>query len=70
MARRWYVVNTYSGFENKVKLNLENRIKALNIADKIFQVMVPSEQVNEIAPARSAWPAAASTRATSSSRWS
>ena len=48
MARRWYVVNTYSGFENKVKLNLENRIKALNIADKIFQVMVPSEQVNEM----------------------
>jgi transcriptional antiterminator NusG len=48
MARRWYVVNTYSGFENKVKLNLENRIKALNIGDKIFQVMVPSEQVNEM----------------------
>src|SRR5262245_43671244 len=43
MARRWYVVNTYSGFENKVKLNLENRIKAINIDDKIFQVMVPSE---------------------------
>ena len=48
MSRRWYVVNTYSGFENKVKLNLENRIKAMNVADKIFQVMVPSEQVNEM----------------------
>jgi transcriptional antiterminator NusG len=48
MARRWYVVNTYSGFENKVKTNLENRVKALNVADKIYQVMVPAEQVNEM----------------------
>ncbi len=48
MARRWYVVNTYSGFENKVKLNLDNRVKAMNMGDKIFQVLVPSEQVNEM----------------------
>ena len=47
MARRWYVVNTYSGFENKVKTNLESRIKALNLAEKIFQVLVPTEEVTE-----------------------
>jgi transcriptional antiterminator NusG len=47
MARRWYVVNTYSGFENKVKTNLESRIKALNLGEKIFQVLVPTEEVVE-----------------------
>ena len=47
MARHWYVVNTYSGFENKVKTNLESRIKAMNLADKIFQVLVPTEEVTE-----------------------
>ena len=47
MARLWYVVNTYSGFENKVKTNLESRIKAMNLADKIFQVLVPTEEVTE-----------------------
>jgi transcriptional antiterminator NusG len=47
MARHWYVVNTYSGFENKVKTNLESRIKALNLGEKIFQVLVPTEEVTE-----------------------
>jgi len=48
VARHWYVVNTYSGFENKVKANLESRIKALGMGEKIFQVLVPSEQVQEV----------------------
>jgi transcriptional antiterminator NusG len=41
------VVNTYSGYENKVKTNLENRIKSMKMENKIFKVMVPSEEVSE-----------------------
>ncbi len=41
--RRWYVVQTYSGFENSVKLNLERRIESMQMEDKIFQVMIPEE---------------------------
>jgi transcription termination/antitermination protein NusG len=48
MAKRWYVINTYSGYENKVKTNLESRIKGLNMEEKIFQVLVPSEEVSEV----------------------
>ena len=48
MARQWYVINTYSGFENKVKLNLESRIKTMNMEEKIFRVLVPSEEVSEV----------------------
>ena len=43
----WYVVNTYSGHENKVRANLEHRIQSMNQADKIVQVVVPTEQVVE-----------------------
>jgi len=41
--RRWYIVQTYSGFENSVKLNLERRIESMQMEDKIFQVMIPEE---------------------------
>jgi transcription termination/antitermination protein NusG len=41
---RWYVVHTYSGYENKVKANLQRRINSLNMQDKIFQVLVPTEE--------------------------
>lgn len=44
----WYVVHTYSGMENRVKQNLENRAKTLNMEDYIFEVVVPIEQVDEI----------------------
>ena len=44
----WYVVHTYSGMENRVKANLENRISSLNMEDFIFQVVVPTEEVAEI----------------------
>jgi transcriptional antiterminator NusG len=44
----WYVVHTYSGMENRVKVNLENRISSLNMEDFIFQVEVPQEEVSEI----------------------
>lgn len=48
MEPKWYVVNTYSGNENKVKANLEQRIKSMSMENKIFQVLVPSEEVSEI----------------------
>lgn len=41
--RRWYIVQTYSGFENSVKLNLERRIETMQMEDLIFQVMIPEE---------------------------
>ena len=46
MERAWYVIHTYSGYENKVKANLEKRVESMNMGDKIFQVVVPS--VDEI----------------------
>ncbi|MCK5241581.1 transcription termination/antitermination factor NusG [bacterium] len=48
MDAKWYVVNTYSGNENKVKANLEQRIKSMGMEDKIHRVLVPSEEVAEI----------------------
>lgn len=46
--RRWYVVHTYSGYENKVRLQMEARIKTMHVEDRIFQVLVPIEEVTEI----------------------
>ena len=46
--RNWYVIHTYSGHENKVKANLEHRIASLDMQDKIFQVLVPTEEEIEI----------------------
>ncbi|MBR1425220.1 transcription termination/antitermination protein NusG [bacterium] len=43
--KRWYIVHTYSGYENKVKVNLEKRIEYMNMADKIFRVEVPQKTV-------------------------
>jgi transcriptional antiterminator NusG len=45
---RWYVIHTYSGYETKVKTNLEHRIDSMQMQDKIFQVVVPSESVMEM----------------------
>lgn len=47
-TKRWYVVNTYSGHENKVKKDLMSRIEALNMENSIFQIEVPEEKVIEI----------------------
>jgi transcription termination/antitermination protein NusG len=44
----WFVVHTYSGMENRVKANLENRISSLNMEDFIYEVIVPQEEVPEI----------------------
>ncbi|HHY09155.1 MAG TPA: transcription termination/antitermination protein NusG [Firmicutes bacterium] len=45
--RLWYVVHTYSGYENKVKANLEKRVESMGMEEEIFQVIVPVEDVVE-----------------------
>ena len=45
---QWYVVHTYSGYENKVKTNLEHRIESMGMLDQIFQVVVPVEEEVDI----------------------
>ena len=47
-GRAWYVLNTYSGHENRVKENLERRIASMDVADRIFRVVVPTEEELEI----------------------
>jgi transcriptional antiterminator NusG len=47
-AKQWYVIHTYSGYENKVKANLEHRIESMGVEDQIFQVLVPMEEEIEI----------------------
>ena len=46
--RRWYVIHSYSGYENRVKKNLEQRIESMGMQDKIFQVVVPTEEEVEL----------------------
>lgn len=48
MAKKWYVLHTYSGYENKVKQNLLQRIEAMGLEDKIFKIQIPTETVTEI----------------------
>lgn len=47
-AKHWYVVHTYSGYENKVKTNLEKRVESMEMQEKIFRVLVPMEDEIEI----------------------
>ncbi|HWO93255.1 MAG TPA: transcription termination/antitermination protein NusG [Dehalococcoidia bacterium] len=47
-GREWYVIHTWSGYENKVKKNLESRIESMDVRDKIFHVIVPTEDEIEI----------------------
>ena len=49
MEKEWYVVNTYSGHENKVKEKLEMRASSMGMEDYIFRVVVPEETVIETA---------------------
>jgi len=43
----WYVVHTYAGYENKVKSNLQNRIRSMHVEERIFEVVIPMEDVIE-----------------------
>ncbi len=47
-GRAWYVIHTYSGYENKVKANLEHRIQTMDAQDLIFRVVIPTEEEIEI----------------------
>lgn len=46
--KRWYIVHTYSGHENKVKVNLEKRVEYMNMGEKIFRVEVPQKTVTQV----------------------
>lgn len=46
--KAWYAVHTYSGYENKVKTNLEKRIESMNMEDYIFRCIIPTETVHEV----------------------
>ena len=48
MAKKWYVLHTYSGYENKVKKNLHHRIESMGLENKIFRIEIPTETVTEI----------------------
>lgn len=41
--KRWYVIHTYSGYENKVKANLERKVRSMGMEDEIFDIVVPME---------------------------
>jgi len=47
-GRAWYVVHCYSGYENKVRHNLEQRIESMNMKDRIFDIVVPTEEEIEV----------------------
>jgi transcriptional antiterminator NusG len=51
-GRTWYVIHSYSGYEKKVKDNLESRIESMGMQDYIFQVVVPTEEVVELRDGR------------------
>ena len=46
--KNWYVLHTYSGYENKVKANIESRAQSMKMADFIFRVVVPEEKETEV----------------------
>ena len=48
MARRWYVIHTYSGYENKVKTNIEHLIETQGLENNIFEILIPTEEVTEL----------------------
>ncbi|MDA8168131.1 MAG: transcription termination/antitermination protein NusG [Nitrospiraceae bacterium] len=48
MAKKWYVVHTYSGFEEKVKASVEDKVKRLGLDEKISRVMIPTEKVIQL----------------------
>ena len=48
MEKNWYVFILYSGYENKVKANLEKRVESMGMTDKIFRVIVPEEEETDI----------------------
>jgi transcriptional antiterminator NusG len=48
MGQNWYVIHTYSGFENKVKASIERKTASLGLADRISKILIPTEEVVEL----------------------
>lgn len=48
MTKKWYVLHTYSGYENKVKKNLETRVETMGLENNVFGIEIPTEMVTEI----------------------
>jgi transcriptional antiterminator NusG len=48
MEKKWFVIHTYSGYENKVKANLEKRVATMNMTDNIFRILVPMKDEVEV----------------------
>jgi transcriptional antiterminator NusG len=48
LEKRWYIIHTYSGYEKKVKADLEKRIESLNLEDRVFRIVVPEEESIEM----------------------
>ncbi len=48
MEKKWYVVHTYSGFEEKVKLSIEDNMQRRGLTDKIEKILIPQEKVVEL----------------------
>lgn len=48
MASAWYVIHTYSGFENKVKASIEQRLDHLGLSDSVSQILIPTEDIFEL----------------------
>ena len=48
MSKKWYVLHTYSGYENKVKANIETRIETMGLENNVFKIEIPTESVTEI----------------------
>lgn len=47
LEKKWYIIHTYSGYEKKVKADLEKRVVTLNLTDRVFRILVPEEEVME-----------------------
>ncbi len=48
MAKNWYVVHTYSGFEEKVKVSIEEKVETIQLQEKISKILIPTERVVEL----------------------
>ena len=46
-VNKWYLIHTYSGYEKKVRDDLKNRVKSLDMLDRVFRIFVPEEEVEE-----------------------
>ena len=69
MPKQWYIIHTYSGFEERVRKTLEQRIDAIGMQEIFGEVLIPTETVVEMPTARRARSSASSSPATCWSEW-